>query len=171
MRRPAAVTIFGLLNFVFAVLNVIGLIASFALFSVPEDPNNPVVKLLHQSVPYTVWLKFCILLGLLSCVALLAAGVGLLGLKPWGRTLSMAYAIFAIGFALLAMGINLFLMIQPLFEQAPPNQELAVAGAIGGPLSGTMGGCFGLIYPLVLLAFMLHPKVAAVFRPPSPPQT
>jgi hypothetical protein len=170
MQRPASVTIFGILNVLFAAFGVVGLIASFALFSVPEDPNSPVVKLLHQNASYTVWLKFCILLGLLSCVVLLAAGVGLLGLKPWARTLSMGYAIFAVVFAMMAMGINLFVMIQPLFEQVPPQQERAVAGAIGGPLSGTVGGCLGLIYPLVLLAFMLRPKVASAFRPPSPPQ-
>jgi hypothetical protein len=58
-----------------------------------------------------------------------------------------------------------------MFEQAPSQQELAVAGAIGGPLSGTVGGCFGLIYPIVLLAFLLRPKVAAAFRPPLPPRT
>jgi uncharacterized membrane protein YfcA len=81
----------------------------------------------------------------------------------------MAHAIYAIGFALVAMGVNLFLMIQPLFEQARPNQELAVAGAIGGPLSGTVGGCFGLIYPVLLLVLMTRPKVVAAFRslPPS----
>ena len=171
MQRPVSVTIFGILNFVFAAFGVVGLMASFALLSVPADPNNPVVKLLQHNASYAVWLKFCILLGLLSCVALLAAGAGLLSLKPWGRTLSMAYAIYAIVFALMAMGINLFLMIQPLFEQAPPHQEFAVALSVGGPLSGTLGGCFGLIYPIILLAFMLRPTVTAAFRPPLPPKT
>jgi len=170
MQRPASITAFGILNLVFAAFGVVGLMASFALFSVPVDPNNPVIKLLHQNASYAVWLKFCILLGLISCVILVAAGAGLLGLKPWGRTLSMAYAILTIVFSLMAMGINLFLMIQPLFEQALPNQELAVAGAIGGPMSGTIGGCFGPVYPILLLAFMLRPKVAAAFRPPPPPQ-
>jgi hypothetical protein len=28
-----------------------------------------------------------------------------------------------------------------------------------------VGGCFGLIYPVLLLIFMLMPKVAAAFRP------
>jgi hypothetical protein len=171
MQRPASVTIFGILNFVFAAFGILGLIASVALLSTSGDPNNPVIKLLHQNASYAAWLKLCILFGLLSCAALIAAGLGLLGLKPWGRTLSMAYAIYAIVFAVAGMGINLFLMIQPLFEQAPPHQELAVAGAIGGPLSGTIGGCFGPIYPIVLLAFMLRPTVAAAFRPPSSAKT
>ena len=61
MQRPATVTIFGILNLVFAAFSVVGLMASFALLSVPEDPNNPVVKLLQQNASYAVWLKFCIL--------------------------------------------------------------------------------------------------------------
>jgi hypothetical protein len=27
------------------------------------------------------------------------------------------------------------------------------------------GGCFGMIYPILLLIFMLVPKVSAAFRP------
>jgi hypothetical protein len=171
MQRPASVTILGILNVFFAALGVVGVIASFALLSVPADTNNPVVKLLHHNASYGVWLKICVVLGMFSCVILFAAGVGLLTLKPWGRTLSMAYAIYAIVFSFMAMGVNLFLMIQPLFEQASPHQEFGVAGAIGGPLSGTVGGCFGLVYPIILLTFMLRPRVATAFRPPAPPQT
>jgi hypothetical protein len=33
---------------------------------------------------------------------------------------------------------------------------------------GSVGGCFGLIYPVVLFIFMMLPKVAAAFRPPAP---
>lgn len=170
MQRPASVTIFGVLNFVFAAFAVIGLMASVALFSLPGDPSDPVIRLLRQSATYAVWLKICIPLGLLSCAALLAAGLGLLSLKSWGRTLSVAYAIYAIVFVLVGTGLNLILMIQPLSEPAPRQAELAVAGAIGGPLSGTVGGLFWVVYPILLLVFMLRPKVAAAFRPPPPPQ-
>ncbi|MGB7769064.1 MAG: hypothetical protein WBN22_09475 [Verrucomicrobiia bacterium] len=170
MKRPASITVFGILNFLFAALGAVGLIASVALFSPPANPNNSVLKLIHEGPAYAIWLKICIPLGLLSCAALLAAAIGLLGLKSWARTLSIAYAIFAIVFCLVAMLINLVLMVQPMFVQAPRQQELEAAGAIGGPISGTIGGLFWLIYPILLLIFMLHPKVVAAFRPPAPPQ-
>jgi hypothetical protein len=136
------------------------------LFSPPDDPSNPVIKLIHESPTYTAWLKICIPLGLLSCAALLAAGIGLLCLKSWARILSITYAIYAIVFCLVGLLINLICMIQPMFEQAKPQQELEVAGAVGGPLSGTVGGLFLVIYPILLLIFMLRPKVVAAFRPP-----
>jgi hypothetical protein len=170
MQRPASVNIFGVLNFVFAAFAVIGLMASVTLFSLPGDPSDPVIKLLHENASYAVWLKICIPLGVLSCAALLAAGVGLLSFKPWGRTLSIAYAIYAIVFVVVGMGVNLILMIQPLSEPAPRRAELAAAGAIGGPLSGTVGGLFWVVYPILMLVLMLRPKMAAAFRLPAPPQ-
>jgi hypothetical protein len=171
MQRPASVTVFGILNFVFAAFGVIGLIASFALFSVPADSSDSVIKLMHQGPGYAAWLKVCIPLGVLSCAALLAAGIGLLSLKPWARILSIAYAICAIVFCVAALLINLIFMAQPMFQQVRPQQQLVAAVALGGPISGTIGDFFWPIYPILLLVFMLRPKVAAAFAPPVSPQT
>lgn len=170
MQRPASVTIFGILNFVFALLGVIGLIASFALFSVPADSKDSVIKLINQGPAYAAWLKICIPLGVLSSAALLAAGVGLLSLRPWARPLSIACAIFIIVFTGAGMVVNLLLMVQPFFLQVGHRQELEAAIAIGGPLSGTLGGIFWVVYPIVLLVFMLSPKVAGVFHPSVQPK-
>jgi len=168
MQRPPSVTLFGILNFVFAAFGVIGLITSFALFSLPADSSDSVIKLMHQSSGYAVWLKSCIPLGVLSCSALLAAGIGLLRLKSWARILSIVYAIYAIAFCLAALLINLIFMVQPMFQQVRPQQQLVAAVAIGGPISGTLGELLWPIYPILLLVFMLRPKVAAAFRPATP---
>jgi len=170
MQRPTSVTLFGILNFVFAAFGVIGLIGSLALFNLAANSNNSVFKLMHAGPSYVAWLKICIPLGLLSCAALLAAGIGLLRLEHWARLLSVAYAVYAIVFVLAGMGVNLFWMIQPMFKQAPRRAELAAAIAIGGPLSGTVGGLFWVLYPILLLVFMLRPKVVAAFGPSVPPQ-
>jgi len=37
-------------------------------------------------------------------------------------------------------------------------------------IGGGIGICLGLIYPILLLVFMLRPTVAAAFQPPAPPQ-
>jgi len=170
MQRPTSVTVFGILNIVFAAFGVFGLIASIALFYLPADSHNPVIKLIHENPAYALWLKICIPLGVLSCAALLAAGIGLLYLKPWARILSIAYAIYAIVFGIVGMVINFIVMVQPLLEQARQQPGPEAAGAIGGAIGGTIGGCFGLIYPVLLLIFMTRPKVVAAFRPSAPPQ-
>jgi hypothetical protein len=170
MQRPTSVTVFGILNIVFAVFGVLGLIASIALFFLPADSNNPVIKLIHENPAYAAWLKISIPLGLLSCSALLAAGIGLLRLKSWARVLSMAYAIYAIGFGILGMVINFIFLVQPMLEQARQQQGPEAAGAFGGAIGGSIGGFFGLIYPVLLLIFMLRPTVVAAFRSIAPPQ-
>jgi len=170
MQRPTSVLVFGILNIVFAAFGVFGLIASFAILFLPADSNNPVIKIMHENPLYSAWLKLCIPLGLLSCAALLAAGIGLLCLKSWARTLSIAYAIFAIVFGILGMVVNFIFLVRPLLEQAQQQHGTEAAGAIGGAIGGTIGGCFGLIYPVLLLIFMSRPKVAAAFQPPPAPQ-
>ena len=37
--------------------------------------------------------------------------------------------------------------------------------AIGGAIGSSIGGCFALIYPVLLLIFMTRPKLAAAFQP------
>lgn len=170
MQRPTYVTAFGILNFVFAALGVIGLIAAIALLGLPADSNNPVIQLIHECPVYATWLKVSIALDVLGCGLLLAAGVGLLGLKPWARTLTIAYAIYAIAFCLGGMLINLILMDQPMLGPAAQQRAFETVAAVGGPISGTIGGLFWVLYPLLLLGFLLRPKAAAVFRPPAAPQ-
>ncbi|HLX94705.1 MAG TPA: hypothetical protein VKU37_03085 [Verrucomicrobiae bacterium] len=159
------------MNFVFAGFGVVGLMASIALFTLSADSNNSLMKLIQAGPGYVVWLKICIPLGLLNCAALLVDGIGLLRLKPWARGLAIGYAIYAIVFTVLGLWINLTLMIQAMSEPIRPREELAVAGTIGGPVSGTVGALFWLIYPIVLLVFMFLPKVMATFRPSIPPHT
>jgi hypothetical protein len=171
MQRPTSVTVFGILNIVFAALGVLGLIASIALFFMPSDSNNPVIKIMHENAAYALWLKVCIPLGVLSCAALLAAGIGLLRLKPWARKLSIGYAIYAIVFGIVGMVVNFIFLVEPMVKEAQNQQGPEAAGAIGGAIGGSFGGCFGLIYPVLLLIFMLRPTVVSAFQSSAPSPT
>jgi len=169
MQRPVSIIVFGILNFVFAALGVIGLIASVTLLGLPADSNNPVIQFIHIYPGYAVWLKMCLALGILGCALLLAAGFGLLSLKPWARTASLICAIYLILFFFGGMLVNFAFMDTPMLGPARQQQAFETVAAIGGPINGTIGGLFWLIYPLLLLAFMLQPKVMAAFRPLVPP--
>lgn len=170
MQRPVSIIVFGIVNFVFALLGVIGLIASFSLFSVPANSSDSVIKLMDQGPAYAAWLKLCIPLGILNCLLLLAAGIGLLTLKPWARPLSIFCAIYGVVFCVVTLLVNLAFMVQPMFQDVQPRQQLIVGVALGGPVSGTLGELFWPIYPVLLLVFMLQPKVTMVFCPPVPSQ-
>ncbi len=169
MQRPAAVTVFGILNIVFAAFGVFGVLASIALFSRTDASNNPVVRIIRDSPAYAGFLKLSIPLGLIACVVLLVAGIGLLRLQPWARKLSIGYAIYAIVMSLVGAAMNFIFLLRPMLEEASHKQGPEAAGAIGGAIGGTVGGCFGLIYPILLLVFMTRAKVVAAFEPAVPP--
>ena len=166
MNRPTTVTVFGVLNIVFGVIGIFGSAASAAMYFLPHaDANNPVLKIMHDNAAYAAFMKVSVVLGLVVSVVLLAAGIGLLMLKPWARGLSLAYAIYAIVAGLIGIGLNFVYLVGPLLEQARHAQGPEAAGAVGGVIGGTVGGCFGFIYPILLLIFLTRPKVVAAFRP------
>ncbi len=166
MQRPASVTVFGILNIVFAALGIFALLASVALLAaVGAVSDNPVVQIIQNNPAFATWMKISVVLGLVVSGALLAAGIGLLKLKPWARTISIAYAIYSIVMLPLGTVVNYVYLTKPLLEQAHQMQGPEAAGAVGGAIGGMFGGCFGLIYPVLLLIFMFRPNVVAAFRP------
>jgi hypothetical protein len=165
MKRPASITTFGVLNIVFAVLGIFGLIVSIAALFMPGAGNNPIVRLMRESPAFAAWMKISIPLGLLGCLVLLIAGIGLLRLKPWARKLSIGYSIYAIITGLLGLVMNFLFLIRPMLQEAAQRQGPEAAGAIGGAI----GGGIGLIYPVLLLIFMTRPNMVAVFHPPDLP--
>lgn len=168
MQRPTTVTVFGILNIVFAALGIFGIIGSaVVLLAVNGDTKNPVVQLIHDSPTYAAYLKVSVVLGLLVSLVLLGAGIGLLRLKPWARGLSIAYGIFGIISVPVNTVLSYFFMTRPLLEQMQQQQHhnaAATGAAVGGAVGGMIGGCFGLIYPVLLLVFMLRKDVAAAFK-------
>jgi hypothetical protein len=165
-NRPIPVTVFGILNIVFAALGILGVLSSLALFAaVGIHSNNPVIQLMHNSPAYAAWMKVSVGLGLLVCPALLASGIGLLKLQSWARVFSIVYAIYAVVMVIVSTVANYFLMVQPLLVQAQGKPGPEAAGLIGAAIGGTIGSCAGVIYPILLLIFMLRPKVAAAFKP------
>jgi hypothetical protein len=165
MQRPTSVTVFGVLNIAFGALGVVGIIFAFAtLMLLPDSGNNPILGIMRSNPGYALWMKIAIPIGFLACGVTIVAGIGLLKLKNWGRLLSIGYAIWAIGWGLLGMVINFFCVMQPLMAQASQKSGPEAATMIGAAIGGTVGGCFGMIYPVVLLIFMTRPKIVAAFQ-------
>jgi hypothetical protein len=168
MQRPTAVTVFGILNIVFAALGIFGIFASIALLAAAgQNSNNPMIQIIHDNPGYAAYLKISTVLGMFVSLALLAAGIGLLLLQPWARVLSIAYGIFAIVSVPVNTIISFIFVTQPMLAQMQQHQSnAATTGAAVGGLAGSLiGGCFGLIYPVLLLIFMLRANIKAAFNP------
>lgn len=165
MKRPTPILVFGILNIIFAAFGAISVLMALILFNALPDSTNPVVQLIHTNAAYRNWMKFSVGLGTVVIPVLLAAGIGLLKLKPWARVLSILYGICAIVMVFAGGFINYFFLVQPLMAKAQTAQGPEAAGAMAGAIGGTFGSCLGLVYPILLLIFMFRPNIIAAFQP------
>lgn len=172
MQRPTTATVFGILNIVFgafgicgSIMGAVGLAAQSALKDAAGNIPNPALELMQQSKLYSTFALVGVVLGLIASIALLTAGIGLLKMQPWGRSLSIGYAIYAIVMGIVGTVVNYVVVVGPMIQRLgdmPEGPEKA--GMLGGAIGGSIGGCFGLIYPIVLLVFMTRPAFTAAIQ-------
>ena len=165
---PRPIKVFGILNLVFAALGLFGTCFALLPFVVNLDTPNPVLDMMKENEFYYSYNVFTTILSFVLIVILGAAGIGLLQNRTWGRSLSVIYAVVNIAATLVSTVLAYIFVVQPLMEKAaqmaPGPEKLALqSGAFGG----LIGGCFGLIYPIVLLAFMTRPRIAEALRQAS----
>lgn len=171
MERPTAVTVFGILNIVFAILGFFVEIVSVFLIFVWPNTDNPVLRIVQEQSFLYVWTALMLPVGMAFSMLKLAGGIGLLRMKPWGRKASILYGIGAIVLVCLGALVNMVFLFGPLMAEAGRSSGPAAAGAVGGAIGGGCGSFCGLIYPILLLVFMTRPGIVAAFRPPlaAPP--
>lgn len=167
--RPASLIVFGILDILFGVLGLCGTAGSSAMFflQLPRDPAmpNPMLDLLDSNPTFRLFMQVTIVLGGLASLVLLAAGIGLLLTKAWGRTLSVGYAWYAIVAAIIGMIVQWIYVVQPMLAAMKGAEGPAAMGALGGVVGGLLGGIFSLVYPVVLLVFMNRAAVRAALAP------
>jgi hypothetical protein len=113
--------------------------------------------------------------GLLLDVLLLNAGVGLLFMRRWARTLSLAYAALSIHyhlFGLLYAAAFLFPASSDFLDKVAGNPGMGpmVAGWRFGWWAGILLAFAFILYPIVVLVVLLLPGVAAAFRAGGRPE-
>ncbi|MFW5739709.1 MAG: hypothetical protein ACOC1F_05025 [Myxococcota bacterium] len=163
MQKPSSVMVFGVLNLLFAVLGFFGTIGS-VLVLLGMNTDNPVHVIMQESAVYRAFMYVSVPLGLIFIGMLALAGVGLLMSKPWGRTATIVYAIYAIVMGLIGSLFSTVFLVVPLLEQASHASGPEAAGAVGGAVGGLFGGCIGLFYPIFQLIFMYRKNVVEYFK-------
>lgn len=99
-RRPGGLTALAVLNFVFAGLGLLGLLAVLALLSAVDKGLSDNGQHISAGAVYA-GLAF----GIVRMLLMLAAGVGYLGMKKWGRTAGNLYAILGIADTAIAIAL------------------------------------------------------------------
>jgi hypothetical protein len=174
-ERPLALSVFGVLNLCFGTFGVVAGLIDLLTFTALRagDAVNPIAEVVAAQPVYGTHLRMLILAGLVLAAVLLPAGLGLLRCQPWARAMSIAWSLLQIAYALLAMTINhkyLWPVIRSILLDHVGGQPWAAEEAERLTLaaSGLVGRGIGPIYPLILLVFMLHPRVARALRAHDP---
>lgn len=168
MVKPVSMTVFGVINLVWGAMGLCGIVASTVqIFVLGSNPamKNPVIDLMNANPVYWGFMMLSMIVGFLFTIVLMIGGVGLLNGRPYGRKCSIVYAIYAIIAAIVGTVFNFIFLLLPLLQQADgmaagPEK----AGLIGGAIGGTVGGVCGVIYPIVLLIFMMRAPIVNYMR-------
>jgi hypothetical protein len=191
--RPSSVLVLAVFHF---ILGGLGILQSFVAIGVtllastmnkaPAAAAGPLAggqapisaaaqyQYLDAHLPY--WKEADIGFGVLYLVIsvlMIAAGAGLVLMKPWGRLLSLVYGVSSILTQTVRM-IYLFAIFLPVMLAF--YDTMLRSGAGGGPPPGVVAGMkfgvvigmcvafLGYIYPILVLILLLRPSVAAAFR-------
>ena len=174
---PTKVKVFGIIHIIYAALGVIMIIMGLMFSSgvtiggPGNDPASEEMKAIeaqYQEIPQVQAVTYGgFIVGGLMCVLLIIAGVHLLKHKILGRTLSLVYASSGIIIAVI-QAVLTFLLISKykaeliLASDLPENVQDILLLTQGKIAPAGMLFC-GLVYPVILLIFMLPEKFARLF--------
>ncbi len=152
VQRPTSVTVFGILNIVFASFNLLcSPLGMIMIFLSDKFDMGMGQQIQPPTGPVAVWMVVSFILGYVVSILLLIDGIGLLKLKRWARRGAVAYGWFAILWTMVGIIVTSALVMSGAYR----TQNEAVSAMIGAIL----GGIIGLIYPVLLLVFMKRPHV------------
>ncbi|MHC5033917.1 MAG: hypothetical protein ACYTFZ_02625 [Planctomycetota bacterium] len=171
MNRPTSVTVFGVLNVVFSILALLGILMAALFVAVGSAPGRfggSAVAAMQSHPVLRVWAIVSLPLGLVAAIVLFAAGIGLLLLKPWARVASIGYGIYAIIMAITGVVLNVTIAV-PLMARTPASGPGGEVAAMAGTIGAVIGGIISLIYPTLLIVFMTRRTVIDAFRAGTEP--
>ena len=109
-------------------------------------------------------------MNLLIDVMLLSAGIGLLKMKPWARTLSIVYAPISILFHIVTFIYQIVYVVPATREMYERYTAFAGFSSVMGftMLAGVCLSLVVVVYPIVVLVIMLKRSTVAAFRGEAP---
>ena len=171
-ERPTVVTVFGVINIVYGGLGVfvagcgaLGL----ALMHGPMGQQNPGAQAIWKTPALLTWSVVSPILMFFFSLLLIAAGIGLLGLRPWGRTASLVWGVYGALKAVAGAVIRVLFVLPAMPDMMQQNPGQFGAAFQGGMVFGVAAAAMiGLVYPLCILYFMTRPSFIEAFK--GPPQ-
>ena len=153
--RPTGVTVIGVIGIILGVLGLCGGLCGAAsvgmlpLLAEMAQQSGQQSSELEAVMQNPAVMRFGLVSSLVSALLalwLLIASVMLLGMKPSGYTLMMAYAVVSILWNIVSTGIGVAVMNMPF-------NPITVIGLI-----------IGLVYPVAVLIVLTRPNIKEAFQ-------
>jgi hypothetical protein len=181
-RRPTAILVIAILNFVFGGLGIVSTLClggtlALYMYVLPETlPGQPApfpneYKYLEQELPgHTVYTFATLVLGLMASAVLIVASIGLLRLKNWARWTCAIYAVFSLVWVLANTYYTLRYVdpvrarfAEELQPQLPPGTPNIAGFAVLNDVIAIAVAAVGIAYAVALFVVMFLPNVRAAF--------
>lgn len=186
-RRPVSVTVIAILQLIFGVSGLLcgvcsGLVASGVL-QPPVDKDDKAVaaqqawtERMHaaEAAGGAKGVEYVSLVATpLLAVLMIVSGIGMLQMKPWGRSLCLAWAVLAVLWEVALLAYTWIFAI-PLYRHfvasdPPPSGPASEAFISGTMLLGGLVPIVPALYALVVLIIMVRSSVALAFQGGAPP--
>ncbi len=186
--RPTSVTVIAIFHFILGGLGLLlglftlaGAVMAYsttANASPSGGPSGLFTAQAHYAYmnahnPY--WKEVALAMGVIGLALsglMIAAGVACLQMKPAGRTMSLIYAVASLIFQVATFIYSIFVTIpataafyDSLAGTGPGTGMPNFAASMkSGLYVGMSASLVGLIFPVLVLIFMLQPRIAAAFR-------
>ncbi len=160
-KKPATLMVFAIINLIIGggglCCNVFSVIQPFM------PAGDPMNEAFNADKTYVIMTVGMGIVSMIMSGVLLAGGIGLLQGKPWGRLLTLGWAVTAIAQFMVYL-VYVFTIVFPIMDkvvQNAPNTPAMPAGMIGIMKVMMIGAAVptGLVYPGLLLFFMNVPVV------------
>jgi hypothetical protein len=185
INRPTAVLVIAILQFVFGGLGLLGDLcgglsqAGSGMFpagrgtqaQMEKDMTRNLEAAMEKRLPnHKAFTMGLLVLDLALCGLMIGGGVGLIKMQPWGRTLTIIYALFSLVMKIVNVAMAA-LVTAPATKEAMAGMTAGMgreAALVGQIMEITMGIAIWMpvclcIYPIVVLVIMLQPHVVAAF--------
>jgi hypothetical protein len=170
-RSHAGVTTIAVLQLVFGGLGlaceVCALSGVSARLASGQAPQDEIRKIIEEEVPSQKVIGFVGQgISLVLSVLMVTSGVGLLQMKPWGRSVAIGYAILSIinRIAIGIYGVVMLPTMQAVNEKVAskiPNGQAMLGILQFTTVAAVFIGFLFIIYPIVVLLVMRRPDVRA----------
>ncbi len=162
--KPAAITVFGILNLVFGALGLCNLgfrLLGFAVMmgNMPNRGQNP-----FADDPFGIAFNVAALAVSTVCtISIITGGILLLQNKDLGRILTIFYGWLSLGFGLVSLFVVAIMILRS--PQIPDAQRAEATGVLISMVAvWSCIGILGLIYPGLAIFFMTRENVKAYLK-------